>query len=304
MQVEPVRGRASALTRDESMVLGGLVALFVITAAWWALAFWPVEAAPIWLERTRYVCFGVRENGLPDGGGWIGLVGGPLGMLVILTVGWLDGVRALLHRARRSRAVAAALLLLFAGSIMLVSGAATRVRQVRATPAEYVSDVPPATYPRLDRPAPTLQLQSQDGRLRNLQEFAGRVTLITFAYAHCTTVCPVVVRHVLDAQEQLSRAGGRPVVLVLTLDPWRDTPSRLPEMARSWGLPTTDAFVLGGSVEDVERTLDAWGVPRTRDLTTGEVVHPALTYVVDGDGRIAYATNGNARSIVSLVERL
>lgn len=108
----------------------------------------------------------------------------------------------------------------------------------------------------------------------------------------------------MDAQEQLAQAGERPVALILTLDPWRDTPSRLPEMARSWGLPAADAFVLGGAVQDVERTLDAWEVPRTRDLTTGEVVHPALTYVVDRDGRIAYATNGTARAIVSLVERL
>src|SRR5690606_32231812 len=147
-------------------------------------------------------------------------------------------------------------------------------------------------------------LQSHDGVQRSLEEFGGRVALVTFAYAHCTTVCPIVVSHALAAQQQLTATGERPVVLILTLDPWRDTPSRLPEMARSWGLPETDALVLGGSVDDVERALDAWEVPRSRDASTGEVAHPALTYVVDREGRIAFATNGGPAAIVSLVERL
>ena len=36
-----------------------LVAIIAITAAWWALALWPVGAsAPEWLARTRSACFG------------------------------------------------------------------------------------------------------------------------------------------------------------------------------------------------------------------------------------------------------
>lgn len=297
-------GDTSGWMREEKFVLLGLVSLFVITAAWWALAFWPVDDAPVWLERTRYVCFNTQANGLPDAGGWIGLIAGPLGMLAILIAGWFDGVGALLQRARRSRPVAGVFVLLFLGVVTLVTGAATRVRQAQPVSLEYADDIPPSTYPRLDRAAPPLELQAHDGVERSLSEFAGRVALVTFAYAHCTTVCPVVVTHALAAQEQLTASGERPVVLILTLDPWRDTPSRLPEMARSWGLPPTDALVLGGSIEDVERTLDAWEVPRSRDMTTGEVVHPALTYVVDREGRIAFATNGGPAAIVSLVERL
>jgi hypothetical protein len=37
----------------------------------------------------------------------------------------------------------------------------------------------------------------------------------------------------------------------------------------------------------VEAALDAWDVPRTRDLATGEVTHPSLVYVIDAAGRIA-----------------
>jgi cytochrome oxidase Cu insertion factor (SCO1/SenC/PrrC family) len=90
-----------------------------------------------------------------------------------------------------------------------------------------------------------------------------------------------------------------PAVVVVTLDPWRDTPSRLPHLAEQWGLGS-DAFVLSGAVEDVERVLDAWNVARERDLRTGDISHPALVYVVDRKGRIAYAANGDPELVAGL----
>lgn len=302
------RGAAipAAMGREESIVLGALIALFITTAAWWALAFWPVESAPVWLERTRYVCFGVNDSGLPDAGGWIGLIAGPFGMLMILLVGWWDGVRELVKRAQQSRAVAAVFAMLALGVATLVLGAATRVQQVRSSSImpDIEIELPPAAYPRLDRAAPPLVLESHERIRRSLAEHAGRVALVTFAYAHCTTVCPLVVEHVLAAQEELATTGERPVVLIVTLDPWRDTPSRLASMAAAWGLPAHDAWVLGGTVDEVLGALDAWEVPRSRDPVTGEVTHPSLIYIVDEHGRIAYATSGGARVVASLVRRL
>ncbi|HEX6308134.1 MAG TPA: SCO family protein [Longimicrobiales bacterium] len=297
---------SSALTREEAIALTGVITLFLVTAAWWALAFWPVQDGPAWLERTRYVCFGVSGSGLPDGGGWVGLIGAPLGMLAMLAAGWWDGVRQLVRRAHSSRLVSALFVALALGTAALVLGAATRVQQARsrAEVPELPGEVPPSTYPRLDRAAPPLTLVGHDGAAHSLADLRGRVVLVTFAYAHCETICPLVVKNVLTAQELLAADGVVPVVLVVTLDPWRDTPSRLPAMAQSWGLPATDAWVLGGAVDDVEAVLDAWEVPRSRDLVTGEVTHPSLTYIIDAAGRIAYASTGGAAALVSLAQRL
>ncbi|MBR9988202.1 MAG: SCO family protein [Gemmatimonadetes bacterium] len=292
--------------REARIVMTGLIALFVITSAWWALAFWPVQDGPVWLERTRYVCFGVTESGLPDAGGWIGLIFGPLGMLIILLIAWWGGVRRLAERARTSRALSATLGALAIGCMVLVIGAGARVQQARALAfiPDADGELPPSTYPRLDRRAPALALQAHDGVTRELAQFRGAPVLVTFAYAHCETICPLVVKHVLTAQYDLAAGGMDVTVLVVTLDPWRDTPSRLPAMAKSWGLPAADAWVLGGSVDDVEGALDAWEVPRVRDMTTGEITHPSLVYIIDRDGRIAYATTGGSAAIVNLVGRL
>lgn len=289
-------------TRPEKWAVGALVALTAVTLSWWALALWPVPTdAPFWLARTRQVCFGTAESGLPDAGGWLLLVGQPIGMAVAMFVIWGDALRGGLWALGRTMvgkaAMGAMLLVLFLGTI------GVGIRVAGAKPEPIVLDdpgLPPSTYPRLDRPAPELGLVDQRGDLLALDALAGRVVLVTFGFGHCETVCPVVVHNTLEAAAAVSELN--PVVVVVTLDPWRDTPARLPYLAEQWGLDG-EAYMLGGEVTRVEAVLDAWGVARERDARTGDVTHPALVYIVD-DGRIAYATTGDARTVAALALRL
>jgi cytochrome oxidase Cu insertion factor (SCO1/SenC/PrrC family) len=111
----------------------------------------------------------------------------------------------------------------------------------------------------------------------------------------------VVVHDVLEAQAR-ARAPAL-AVLVVTLDPWRDTPQRLGYIAESWGM-SGEAHVLSGAVETVERVLDDWGIPRERDRSTGEITHPTPIYLIDREGRIAYVATGGAGVIGELVRGL
>ncbi len=289
------------LTREERGVLAAVIAWFAITAAWWLLALWPVANAPVWLERTRYVCFGVNESGLPDGGGWIGLTAGPAGMLSILVVGWWSSFAALVRKRVGMLGIGSIAI----GVLLLAAGGTWRVAEARSI--EEVasgSTLPPATYPRLDRPAPALKLVAQNGKEFSIAELRGRPVLLTFAYAHCQTVCPVVVRQTLDAQARLRSGGIAAAVVIVTLDPWRDTPSRLPAMAQSWELRPGEAWVLSGAVEEVVAVLDAWNVPIQRDTKNGEVTHPSLVYILDTNGQIAFAATGGTAQLAELVRRL
>ncbi|HEX6064071.1 MAG TPA: SCO family protein [Longimicrobiales bacterium] len=290
------------LTRGERLVIAAAIAWFAITAAWWLLALWPVANAPAWLERTRYVCFGINETGLPDGGGWIGLIAGPIGMLSILVVGWWGTFAS----ALRKRLGVCALLPVVVGCMVLAFGAWTRVADARAfDPNEGpVAMLPPASYPRLGLPMPALGLVTQTGERFSIAEAEGRPLLVTFAYAHCTTVCPVVVKQALEAQRILRGTDAEPAVLIVTLDPWRDTPARLPSMAKTWQLPDAYAWIMSGAVDEVEKALTQWQVPRTRNESTGEVTHPSMVYVVDRDRRIAFASTGGSETLAALLRRL
>jgi protein SCO1/2 len=135
---------------------------------------------------------------------------------------------------------------------------------------------------------PPVALVDQHGGVVRLSEFRGPAILV-FAFGHCATVCPGVVHDMLAAR----RSAGRPDVplFAITFDPWRDTPDRLPTIARTWGLDVGDR-VLSGSVADVERVLDAFSVSRQRDERTGDVAHVPTTLLLDGDGRIAWRIDG------------
>lgn len=296
--------------------LAALAILLAVTAAWWALALWPVPSeSPGWLVRTRSVCFGSTPDGLPDAEGWIALVLQPALMIGTLLAIWGREVATGLRRLQRS--FAGNLALGTAVALVSVGIGAAGYRVVTAPDGNFASralagpvEVDPARIPRLDRPAPELGLVDQRGETVRLSDLRGGPAVVTFAYGHCETVCPMVVHASLAAREEAGRgeapaAGDRARVplVVVTLDPWRDTPARLPHLAERWELEPGDR-VVGGSVTAVNAVLDAWNVPRKRDPRTGEITHPALVYVLDGEGRIAFASAGRRAVIRALLERI
>lgn len=287
--------------RARELTAPGLLAVILAaTAAWWALALWPLpDAAPPWLTRTRWVCFGAAPQGLPNGGGWLLLIGQPLTMIAALWVlsgeALRDGLRALAARAAGRGLVVAVVVALTTGLT------AAGVRVARARDGGAVPTADGATAQRLDRAAPPLVLIDQTGVPFDLARMAGRPTVVAFAFAHCTTLCPLIVHEVLRAQDLAATVA--PAVVIVTVDPWRDTPARLPAIARQWELPSA-AVVLSGAVTDVERVLAAWDVGIARDSITGDVTHPGVVYVLDRTGRIAFATSGDARVVAGLLRHL
>jgi cytochrome oxidase Cu insertion factor (SCO1/SenC/PrrC family) len=296
--------RNGLIRKEDVWPVAALGFLLVATGVWWALALWPLpDAAPVWLERTRSVCFNTSETGLPDASGWILLVGQPLGMAAVLAVGWReDLVATLTHLASTSsgRVLAGIVLLLMATGL---GAAGARVSSADAPEPSLAAGLGvPETYPRLDRRFPEVEgLVDQLGRPFSLGSLGGRGALVTFAFAHCETICPLVVRSSLGARDELADEMDLAVV-ALTLDPWRDTPSRLPAMAEQWAVTERD-FVLSGPVRVVEAALDAWNVARVRDERTGDVTHPALVFLVEPDGTVAYGSTGDPSQLVELARR-
>lgn len=296
------------MRRDHLFALWCLAVIVITTVAWWALALWPVPAdGPDWVLRTRAVCFGSTDSGLPAVEGWLLLIFQPIGMTVALLLGWGRATRevvGILARSGSGRlAVGAAALVLLLGAV----GTTARVAEAMGA-RDVLLEEPtgsPANHPRLDRPAPSsLSLVDQSGADFSLDAYHGRPVLVTFAFARCETICPVLVREALDAQRLSTEAGGdRPAIVIVTVDPWRDPPSRLAHVAQMWSLGT-DAHVLSGPIDAVLAELDAWEISIQRDERTGEVTHPALVYLVGPDGRLAFVATGGGDYLAQLIARL
>jgi protein SCO1/2 len=282
------------------LALAGLSCILVVTAGWWCFALWPLPAAaPAWIERARYVCFGSAPAGLPDAGGWLLLVGQPLGMILILFSVWGDdlglGLRSLAGRVA-GRMLLAGTGLLLAGGLALAGARLI----TGAQPFDIGSAGGLEVLVPVDQPAPALRLVDQRGDRVSLERLRGRPVLLSFAFAHCQTVCPTVVQEILQVQ---AAARPRPAVVIITLDPWRDPPARLPAIAAAWGMGE-DAFLLSGDVAEVERVLDRWQVRRARDGATGEVEHQNLVHLLTPDGVLAYTVPGYRSALEQALEQL
>jgi cytochrome oxidase Cu insertion factor (SCO1/SenC/PrrC family) len=274
--------------------LWGFMAWLAITIAWWSLAFADLPSPPVWLARTREVCFGTLPNGLPDTWGWGSLIVSPLAVLGILLAVWGRELGAALSRLTDSKRGVAAVVLMAA--VPLVGLHYVMLRVVEARSLDSALDAPitaeplPPDYPRGTAPAPELGLIDQHGSVVTTGSLRGQTTLVTFAYGHCKTICPVVVNIVRQAAAQL--APEEIPVVVVSLDPWRDTPSSLPSLATAWKLDEMPgARVLSGEVDDVLAVLEAWNMPIQRDPQTGEINHPGLITILAPDGSRAYSFN-------------
>lgn len=280
-----------ALPPSSRFALAALLLWLGVTVGWWVLAFAPLPVPPEWLDQARAVCFGSAPSGLPDTYGWVLLVLGPLSMLGFLLAVWGSELRSGLRRAaRRSWGVA---LIVWISAFLLGGGlwVARRVAGARRVAAAYAplaeQERLPDAYPRTFDAAPALGLVDQTGATVDLAALRGKTVLVSFAFAHCVTVCPVLIGTLHAAIEGLPAADM--AVVVITLDPWRDTPGNLPAIAASWKLERMpNARVLSGEVGEVNAVLAAWGAGGNRDESTGEISHPGLIFVLDSKSRIAF----------------
>lgn len=284
-----------------SPAFAALLLVLAITAAWWALALWPAGAAePEWLSRTRAACFGSAAGGLPDAGGWLLLIGEPMGMIGVLVVVWGHTLRRDLERVRavrRWRLAAAGV-----AATMLVGMASLGVLAARAWARGQPTVVRgPGVPMRLDLSPPATALVDQHGARVSLADLRGRPALLTVAFGHCTTVCPAVVNDLRRARRTAGRADVQ--LVVVTLDPWRDTPDRLPSLAEHWALGAGDR-VLSGSVANVEQVLDALGIGRRRNETTGDIEHGGTVMLVSSRGRVEWRIDGGWDRVGELLRRV
>jgi protein SCO1/2 len=84
-------------------------------------------------------------------------------------------------------------------------------------------------------PASEFALTDHDGRAVSLRSYRGAPVLLFFGYTHCPDVCPLTLDKLTRA---LRTAGGRAEdvrILLVTLDPERDTPAALKAYASRFG---------------------------------------------------------------------
>jgi protein SCO1/2 len=136
-------------------------------------------------------------------------------------------------------------------------------------------------------PAADFTLIGPDGKALSLSDFRGKLVVLYFGYTSCPDVCPTTMAALAQAMRDLgAKADGVQVVMV-TVDPQRDTPDRL----NSYVTAFDPRFIgLSGTPDQIAGAAKAFGViyqvQAGPSATNYLVDHTAATTVLDKDGRI------------------
>lgn len=129
------------------------------------------------------------------------------------------------------------------------------------------------------------RLTDAEGKERALADFRGKYVLVFFGFVFCPEVCPTVLLHAAEARKMLGADGERVQVIVITVDPERDTAELLKEYATAFD----PSFI--GLRGDPARTKEVAAefrvyYQKVPSGSTYTVEHTALTYVFDAKGRL------------------
>jgi len=130
------------------------------------------------------------------------------------------------------------------------------------------------------------QLTDQDGRARTLDLYRGHPVLIAMFYGGCPAACPLIIDTLRATEKDLSperRANLR--VLMVSIDPDRDTPSALHQLAEQRHIDTT-RWTLARTDTATVRTLAALLDVQYRRLPSGEFNHSPVITLLSPTGEI------------------
>jgi protein SCO1/2 len=155
------------------------------------------------------------------------------------------------------------------------------------------------------RSAPDFALTTQTGQTLHLSNLRGKVLLVSFIFTTCNGTCPATTHRMSQVHEELQKHGlcadGRIRFLSITLDPARDTPEVLDRYMRLYDIDGKDWNFLTGPVDQVTKTIQAWGM-WARPAANGQLNHPSRIFLVDGHGRIREIYNLNFLKSAWVVE--
>lgn len=157
----------------------------------------------------------------------------------------------------------------------------------RDGPQFQATDITGADFAR------TLELTGHDGKPRTLADFRGKVVVVFFGFVHCPDVCPTTLARFAAVMKALGPDAERVQVLLVTVDPARDTTDVLAKYVTAFN-PTF--LGLTGDAAAIERTAKEFRVIYQKQAgqtpDTYSVDHSSGVYLFDPKGRVRLFVSG------------
>lgn len=140
-----------------------------------------------------------------------------------------------------------------------------------------------------------MTLQDSSGASRTLESYKGKVALVFFGFTQCPDVCPTAMAELAQAVELLGEDASQVQVIMITVDPARDTPEILGEYVTAFH---PDFVGLSGTADQLQTTAKSFKAfyakaagPTPEQYTMD---HSSSFYVFDKTGEVRILLGGNA----------
>jgi len=150
-----------------------------------------------------------------------------------------------------------------------------------AASASAVSDVSPSdSLYQLDIP-----LETANGGHTRFSKASGHARIVTLFYANCPMVCPLTIETLIKLDAALTPAERASVeILLVSLDPVRDTPQALSRLAHERHIPYKRWTLARASPSDTRKLAAALGI-QYRALSDCGFQHSSILVLLDAQGR-------------------
>jgi protein SCO1/2 len=135
------------------------------------------------------------------------------------------------------------------------------------------------------RPAPRIRLDDAQGGAFDTRSLAGKPFLVTFLYANCPDVCPLIGAQLRETLARLGPDARRVGVVAVSVDPRHDTAEAVRVWLRRQREPAQFRYLIG-SEQELAPVWRAWyAAPQIAG--DPESAHTAVVWLVDARGRLA-----------------
>ncbi len=143
------------------------------------------------------------------------------------------------------------------------------------------------------------QLTSADGKSYTLASFAGKAVLVFFGYTQCPDICPTTLAELSQVMKLLGDKADRLQVVMITVDPERDTP----EVLKAYVTSFDPRFLgLSGTPEQIKQAASSFKAYYAKAAAANggyAMDHTASLYLIDpkGESRVLLSNNAGAQTI-------
>ena len=131
-----------------------------------------------------------------------------------------------------------------------------------------------------------LELTDHNGQRRTLEDFKGKVVVLFFGFTLCPDACPTTLAELAAVARELGPDAQRLQVLVVSVDPERDTPQVLRQYVPSFNPQFLGLYGTAAETSAAAKEFKVYFSKQPQPSGSYTIDHSAGTFVIDREGRL------------------